>query len=445
MTVTRGRSRPRPVHGAPNPIGARSPKRPTPGGPVAGWVRQGTPAAIYELQRLAGNRAVSLALQRYPPAPDKSKGERWNDGKVFEIEQVRRVMVTGLKGGTSGKFVGGDSEHTDEPGDHRAVVLVSAGFDPEQPTEVLLYFHGNTETWRGRYAGWRQRTFKPTDETRKQKIASDGTVRDVALDQIEQQLHHSGHVQIIGILPQGSPGSGFGDIAGDDYIRDVLEKANKIAPAVLKSVPASWKVVLSGHSGGGGEVLRQIEGSKIKNLEGIILFDAEAMAGEITTRINEDLDVLSDITKSDDERKDHLAKRPAVRVFAREGGKYGNMYKPVVDGAIKKWKDRHVLGPRQTAEMDRLLVRDACTPEPGRPACKPLNRAEASRLLELGKRQQQAEAVDRFEPTLRKTYQVTLIDPAKFEHEEIIRGTKTSDAQYVKGEGTLEQGLRSLP
>jgi len=53
--------------------------------------------------------------------------------------------------------------------------------------------------------------------------------------------------------------------------------------------------------------------------------------------------------------------------------------------------------------------------------------------------------VSRFLPKLHDVYQVTLIDPDTMEHEEIIRGTTTSDAVYVKGEGTLEKGLESLP
>src|SRR5215472_18861310 len=38
---------------------------------------------ILELQRLAGNRATTLMLQRNRSAPDPSKGERWNDGKAY--------------------------------------------------------------------------------------------------------------------------------------------------------------------------------------------------------------------------------------------------------------------------------------------------------------------------------------------------------------------------
>ena len=65
-------------------------------------------------------------------------------------------------GGASGSVKGGDSAHTTEAADHRAIVLVPQGFSPKDPVDVLLYFHGHTEVWRGRYAGFRQRTFTPT-------------------------------------------------------------------------------------------------------------------------------------------------------------------------------------------------------------------------------------------------------------------------------------------
>ena len=55
------------------------------------------------------------------------------------------------------------------------------------------------------------------------------------------------------------------------------------------------------------------------------------------------------------------------------------------------------------------------------------------------------DVVTRFLPRLRSVYQVTLIDPKAVRHEEIMRGTRTSNAQYVKGKGNLEKGLESLP
>ena len=401
-------------------------------------------ARILELQRLAGNQATSLMLQRSPP--DRSKGERWNDGKAYEVGKVWRVSVTGLTGGTAGKWRGDDSEHTTEPADHRAVVLVPDGFDPEKPAEVLLYFHGHNETRRGRYAGWRQRSFPRTEATAKAGLASDNTVRDVALDQIEQQIEASGRGQMIGILPQGGPQHQFGDIAGDDYIRDVLEKANTAQPTVLKAVPKEWKVVLSGHSGGGWEVANQLSaGPGFKALEGIVLFDAEGMKDEIVKRLGEDLAAVSDLTRTAPDRSAYLAQRPPVRVFARDKERYGKLYGTVVDDTIAGWMKRVDLSAAERASLAALRDRDACTSAPGQPPCRPLSRDERRVMDPLLERQAQVDAITPFLPRLRALYHVELIDPDTIEHEEIIRGTRTSNKAYVKGEGTLEKGLKSLP
>ena len=199
--------------------------------------------------------------------------------------------------GPTSAFKGGDSEHTTEAADHRAIVLVPQGFSPKDPVDVLLYFHGHTEVWRGRYAGLRQRTFTPTAATRKAGLTSDNKVRDVDLDQIEQQMDSSGKRQTIGILAQGGPQHQFGDINVDAYISDVLTRTNKEYPTILTEVPKSWSVILSGHSGGGFAVQDALSAkNKPKNLKGLLLFDAEAMQRDMRQRITEDLDFLADPT-----------------------------------------------------------------------------------------------------------------------------------------------------
>src|SRR5262249_29888717 len=112
---------------------------------------------------------------------------------------------------------------------------------------------------------------------------------------------------------------------------------------------------------------------------------------------------------------------------------------------IDGWTASHRLSAAQQAALTRLRDRDACTPTPGQPACRPLSRDDRKRMDQLSARQQQVDVVTQFLPKLHDLYRVTLIDPDTMEHEEIIRGTTTSDALYVKGEGTLEKGLESLP
>jgi hypothetical protein len=167
--------------------------------PLARRTLKGQGQLVRDLQAAVGNAAVRLILQRKGGWPDAStKGRAWNDPVAKKVGTIWRIAIAGLKGGTSGTFKGGDSAHTTEAADHRAIVLIPAGFDPDKPpdkpVEVLLYFHGHTEAWRGQYAGYRQRSFeKPTEEMKKARVVSDDTVRDVALDQMENQLKHDGH------------------------------------------------------------------------------------------------------------------------------------------------------------------------------------------------------------------------------------------------------------
>jgi hypothetical protein len=436
---------------------------------------------IRDLQAAVGNAAVRLILQRKGGWPDaSSKGKAWNDPiakKVSTGSKIWRIAIAGLKGGTAEAFKGGSSAHTTEAADHRAIVLIPDGFAPDKPVEVLLYFHGHTETRRGRYAGYRQRSFKETEETKEVGLVSDDTVRDVALDQIEQQIEQSGHPQMIGILPQGGPQSQFGEINADPYIKDVLERVNAEYPDKLKKVPSSWQVILSGHSGGGTEVNRILtSSSKPANLKAIILFDAESMSGHIRQRMTDDLKFLADPAKKDADRTAYLAARPPVRVFARSDKdvtlKYAKMYIRLVDETITEFTDGLLSKDRQK-ELDALKVRQACgtmsdadrlrlndlrraKPASGperdelkkleeKAACKPLTTRDRTRFDQLAKRESQLQSVAAFLPKVRWLYQVTRIDSDTIGHEEIIRGARTGSGDYKPGQGNLEKALRTIP
>ncbi len=365
----------------------------------------------------AGNRALGLALQRQPGWSDAStKGPAWNDATAKSVGGIRRLAVSGLPGGTAGTFRGTDSAHTTEAADHRAIVLVPAGFDAKSadPVEVLLYFHGHTESWRGQYAGWRQRSYPDPKNPKKAGSTSDDTVRDVALDQIEQQIENSGHRRMIGILPQGGEQSQFGDMSNaTKYVDDVLAKTSKDFPKELPAAPVSPRLIVAGHSGG-GRAVRDILTSKTPpaQLAGIILFDAESCRQVITTRLGEDMTYLTDPAHTD--QKTYLAGRPPVRILARKNHKYGNMYGPIFadsfKAAIADWQATLRTAKVPKAERDRRLA-----------------------------------ALPPFIPDLQKLYALDLIDPTTMEHEEIIRGGHDDKSAYVKGRGNLEKALRSMP
>jgi len=425
------------------------------------------------LQTTVGNRAVTLALQRDGGWPGASTaGPAWNDARPKEVGQVRRLAIAGLAGGATSSFKGGDSEHTKEAADHRAIVLVPQGFSPKDPVDVLLYFHGHTEVWRGRYAGFRQRTFKPTAATAKAGLTSDNKVRDVDLDQIEQQIDSSGKRQTIGILAQGGPQHQFGDINVDAYISDVLTRTNKEYPKILTAVPKSWSVILSGHSGGGFAVQDALSAAnRPKNLKGLLLFDAEAMQQDMRQRITEDLKFLADLTHSDADRDARLAGRPAVRAFTSAGSPYAARYKDIVGATIESTLKRIFPNSRK-AELQRLRTRQSLQPltpaesvrlkellrrRPAdqadrdelralraRQSNQPLRPADIARMTVLTEQETQLATVTNYLPKIQQLYQLTELPPG-VGHEEIIRGTPTDSGDYQAGQGNLEKTLRSLP
>ena len=428
---------------------------------------------VLGLQRSAGNRAVTIAIQRAGGWPDADPtGPAWNDAKAKAVAKVWRIAIAGLAGGASSPFKGGDSEHTTEAADHRAIVLVPQTFNPKDPVRVMVYFHGHTETWRGQYAGFRQRTFKATAATRKAGLVSDNKVRDVALDQMEDQISAAGKTQLIGILAQGGPQHQFGDINVDAYIKDVLTRTNADYPTVVPAVPTTWSVILAGHSGGGTAVKGALsDANKPANLAAIILFDAESMAGDISRRVSEDLAFLVDTTRKDPDRDSYLAGRPAVRMIARDRHRYGKMYGTLVPDTIAAFL-RPLLSAGQARELAALRKRQTCpalsTTERARMVeltrkrtksaaertelaalrarfdCRPLNATEVRRLDGLAHRADQAQIVARYTAKLLAHYQTTLLDPSTVEHEEIIRGTSAGSGAYQQGQGNLERALTSL-
>jgi D-alanyl-D-alanine carboxypeptidase len=182
-----------------------------------------------------------------------------------DVGTIRRVPVQGLTQGNQDTVRGGASaELTDESAAGRAITLIPSGFNPASPFVVLLHLHGYTNYWTDKkgkkhlrpYAGWRERK-------------GGNQVRDVAHDQLAQQIEAGGDAQVVGVLPQGGEESQFGadyGLRADDYIKEVLTRVSAqgelTVPPVKAVEPkdwAKWSVVLSAHSGGGHTVRRMLE------------------------------------------------------------------------------------------------------------------------------------------------------------------------------------------
>jgi hypothetical protein len=215
------------------------------------------------LQRTTGNAAVTHMLQGQRPPPSVQPAQAgwkdaraahgvWNVGKT-EVTGIRRypLQLTGV--GMKGAWLkpGGASAHlTSESAAHRAIALVPEHLSETDKVTVLLHFHGYADKPGRPYAGWREHTEDTIHPERTH------TVRDVAQDRIEQQMHAAGDNQILGLLPVGGEESQFSSekdayntFSGAAYLDAAIEKLVEVG--ALKHKVDIAGVILSAHSGGG--------------------------------------------------------------------------------------------------------------------------------------------------------------------------------------------------
>lgn len=168
---------------------------------------------------------------------------------------------------------------TTESAERRAIVLLPKALDATQDVEFVVFLHGFTEDASIRpFAGWR--AYKPPPSkgapakkakaetaTERWRHGIDPTdvapVRDVALDQAEQQLEDSGQKQVLIVLVQGGLTSQFGDKGDKNF--DAGDYVAKIASRLLSEhcwldgkgnpvtdhPPNVTRIVMAGHSGAG--------------------------------------------------------------------------------------------------------------------------------------------------------------------------------------------------
>jgi hypothetical protein len=212
--------------------------------------------ALRLLQRQVGNTGIQALARRgvlpellsRPRPPRVRLARQWSgavaggwNGQVTSVGGSLRIPVAGLPAGVAST----DSpKETSESADHRAIVVVPDTANLSSGTvEVLLHFHGQN-------IGYRQRS-------------KEGTVRDVEVDQIEQQLAASGR-NIVAVLPQGTVAGliatdpsrlKFGIGNATAYVNDALAKALPQIPSARRPAGATLtarRLVVSGHSAGGG-------------------------------------------------------------------------------------------------------------------------------------------------------------------------------------------------
>jgi hypothetical protein len=242
------------------------------------------------LQRQVGNQAVTrmVAGARRTAGPPvrraigwsdaSTAGHGWNAGaQPHQVGSTLRIPLAGLAAGlrtdtaTASRWKdpkdhkkGRESftESTDnaalsgEGATGRAVVAMSEHLDPGAGITLVIHLHGFTENAARPYAGLRAYTGGPSKDPRRKGIdaADTAPVRDVALDQVEQQLQESGQTQTVMVLPQGGLHSQFGPDGSTNF--DSAAYSTEIVARLTRELrwpaaPKIARITMSGHSGAG--------------------------------------------------------------------------------------------------------------------------------------------------------------------------------------------------
>ena len=345
------------------------------------------PAAILELQRTAGNQAVTALLEGETPSgwartkvqraigwkTASKEGDAWNVDE-HKVGKIRRIPLEGLAQGLQESAM--IRQLSSESAKGRAIVLVPESLDSNKPIEVLVHLHGYTEDASRPFAGWR--ALAPAAGETKSKTLHAlrhgvddkdvAPVRDVALDQAEQQLEESGYAQQVMVLPQGGLKSQFGkagdyDFDANAYVQEIVLRL--ASEGVWKKVPIVGRVSIAGHSGASTtlakmarESVNRQSGQKAgasSTLTGdLVLFDAinssdlPAFTAWALMRLDEDMASLK-TKKTAAEKLRYLQTAQKLRGYystGKGGGMYKKKYKKL-QGAIDGWFKTHAaeLGP----------------------------------------------------------------------------------------------------
>jgi hypothetical protein len=397
-----------------------------------------------DLHRGAGNRAVASlfrrALQRDVGWKDAStQGNAWNVDER-SVGKIRRIPLEGLSEGlgqnrpdeqawksvwdAEAKQWRAELEPTkipvlsSESAKGKAIVLVPGGLDATKKIEVLVFLHGFTEDSGRPYAGWRTLTDPPKgtkrDETERLKRLREGLdpkdvapVRDVALDQAEQQLEESGEKQLVIVLPQGGLHSQFGkdgdsNFDAGPYVGQIVSRLltekrwRDGRGTVVTTAPTVSRIDMAGHSGAGATLAHMAAAKKPSSaLTGdLVIYDAingsqlSSFKAWAKMRLDEDLAVLTSAA-TDAKKLEYLRGAQKLRGYTTDS--YISAYIEL-DDAISAWFSSH------------------------------------------------NSALGAWAPCLRANYALEYVD---VDHEELMRGSRAGQTRPV-GTGTILDAIKGL-
>lgn len=214
-----------------------------------------------------------------------------------------RIPLSGLEVGVKSKV---KTDMAYENANNEAIALVPAALagakEAKRSVEVLLHLHGYGIGYRTRKT---QLTTTPNSTSGLAVPDGEvGTVRDVALDHMADQIEASGR-EVIGVLPQGNLKSRFGDDFNSDVYIQAVFKALKTVGKLGEGIQPGG-VILTGHSGGGDRIYSMIADKKQpKNLREVVLFDGihnstevNGFLGWLESQIKKDLNNMQSATST---------------------------------------------------------------------------------------------------------------------------------------------------
>jgi hypothetical protein len=257
----------------------------------------------------------------------------WNRGETT-VGTIRRIPIEGLKVGNQQVDPNAAAEETAQG---RAIVLLPKEINLAKPVEVLLHLHGQN-------IGYRQRRTAGTDP-----LAKPGTVRDVEMDLIEQQVQASGR-PILGILAQGIVGGGSVGFNSNDYIAEVFSVLAGTRVFGESPIPKISRVVLSGHSGAGSQITSMFSEPHQPRLPSslgeVALFDSINGDDQLVKvqawalgQLDHDLSVLTASGTTPKQQVAYLQTSLRFRAYFTTGSYYASRH-AVLDRSIRAWFSR---------------------------------------------------------------------------------------------------------
>jgi hypothetical protein len=325
-------------------------------GQYAPGTQTGRTLLAHELTHVVQQRGEPSGVVQRAGWSDAAAPASPNAGRT-SVGKMLRIPISGLKEGNQDVSVSSETKEAAadpaKPGETsdprgRAIVIVPASMtsSPPEKVEVLLHLHGHN-------VGYRARNTQTSEGGMDKGAMAPNTVRDVTADKIEQQLEASNR-PMIGVLPQGTTGSGFG-AAGLDSTAFINEALAKVAVELKwPKAPQAGSVVLSAHSGGGGRVAemlpvggKALKGSLPAGMKELVLLDAINGPNELSRvkawvldQLAQDLSNLTG--KSEPDQRAYL--KTSLRLRARYTPKYPVEFnekvhkgQPFVEEGGKKW------------------------------------------------------------------------------------------------------------